>query len=532
MNIGKGKRQTQWRSRAHGVWFRLCAVCLSVYIGYITYFVHSGFLKSAGRSVAALACFALFSLLVYGALCAGCRRLSGCAPKSRPRRKDVDLRVYGLAFGIALFIFGCTFAACYPGGVNYDVSNQWRQAHSGEFNNWHPVFHTLLIWLVTRVRDSYSFGVVVQLVVFAALMARLPAVLHKHGVPAWLALTVHGITAASLPVRNTLMYLGKDSVMTMGVLVLTAQTFEILFTKGEWLKKPLRAVSMGLALGVVTLTRINALLWVAPYLACLFFAWKPLRRRTALAACVMLALLAIIEGPVYGALDVVYPDNTVEEMVGLPMTVLGDTKQREPDKLDAETSAFLATLASEEAWQNTYTLHSYNSIKFTYERELIKNTPLSDILSMALRSAAAAPRTAFEAVNGLTDLVWDVTGQDEGYRLVRNSGDIAELQFKSEWLNRLGEKLSKAFELPMQLAPLRWLTCNIGVQLLLLLLTTLWALYRRGVRALVLALPTLLYNLGTMLLLCGNDARFFHFSMTVSLAAILCLMYLPEQKNN
>jgi len=528
-HIFKSNGQTLWRSRAHSVWFRLCAVCLSVYLSYITYFAHSGFLKSTGESIAALVCFALLCVLVYLILDVGTLRLCRFAPKPGKQREKADLRVFALAFVLAMGIFGCTFAACYPGGVNYDVSNQWHQVHSGEFNNWHPLFHTLLIWLVTRVHDSYSFGVLVQIVIFSALMARLTATLHKHGVPAWLALIVHAVTAASLSVRNTLMYLGKDSVMTMGVLVLTAQATEMLFTKGEWLKKPLHAASMGLALGFVALTRINALLWCIPFVLCAFFAWKPARRYAALAVCVMIAFMAVIQGPVYGALDVVYPSNTVEEAVGLPMTVLCDIRQREMDKLDEETMAFLATLAPNEAWQNTYTLHSYNSIKFTYERELIKHTPLADILSMSARSALAAPRTAFEAVNGLTDIVWDITGNDEGYRHVRNSGDIPELQFKSERLNRLGSLASKVFEWPMELLPLRWLTRNIGVQMLLLLLVTLWALRRRGCDVLILALPTLLYNLGTMLLLCGNDARFFHFSMTVSLAAILALLYLPKE---
>ena len=150
---------------------------------------------------------------------------------------------------------------------------------------------------------------------------------------------------------------------------------------------------------------------------------------------------------------------------------------------------------------------------------------------MSLRAALAAPRTAFEAVNGVTDLVWDVTGNDEGYLYVRNSGDIEELQNAGHpTLNHLGGLCCKAIEAVMNLPPLRWLTCNIGVQLLLLLLTTLWALYRRGSDVLMLALPTLLYHMGTMLLLCGNDARFFHFSMTGSLPAILVLLFLPKNR--
>lgn len=68
----------------------------------------------------------------------------------------------------------------------------------------------------------------------------------------------------------------------------------------------------------------------------------------------------------------------------------------------------------------------------------------------------------------------------------------------------------------MNWLPLRYLTRNLGVPLMLLLLVSLWALYRGGVNRLYFALPTLIYNAATMLLLCGQDARFFSFSVAVS----------------
>ena len=40
-----------WQSRAHRVWFRACAACLSVYIAYVTYLSQSGFLTSAPRTL-------------------------------------------------------------------------------------------------------------------------------------------------------------------------------------------------------------------------------------------------------------------------------------------------------------------------------------------------------------------------------------------------------------------------------------------------------------------------------------------------
>ena len=150
---------------------------------------------------------------------------------------------------------------------------------------------------------------------------------------------------------------------------------------------------------------------------------------------------------------------------------------------------------------------------------------------MTVRTAMAAPRTTFEAVNGLTDLVWGITGQNESNVTVRNSGDIPEVSFKSARLNTLGGYAVNVFDRIMELAPLRWLTQNVGVQFLLLLLTTLWALRRHGVKVLTLTLPTLVYNLGTMMLLASNDARFFQFAMTISIPLMLAMLFLPKEED-
>ena len=75
--------------------------------------------------------------------------------------------------------------------------------------------------------------------------------------------------------------------------------------------------------------------------------------------------------------------------------------------------------------------------QFTYDRELIAERSVTDILSMAGRAALAAPRLAFETFNSVTGLVWDVTGQGRGYETVSNSGDLPQALYGRETLNRL-----------------------------------------------------------------------------------------------
>jgi len=516
------------KTMAHRFWFQFCAVCLSLYTAYVVYLSKSQLFVSTADTLCSLLLFLLIAAGLYGLLLFVCKKLSGLGKKgtlAAERKRGLQWVWLG-SLMISAFVLGATFLRHYPGGVSYDAANQWWQAHSGEYNNWHPVFHTLLIRLATLVVDRYPFVVLLQIAVYALAAGYLTATLYRHGVSAWVALSVHALVTLTPLVRNTLMYVWKDNAMTIGAVLLCAQTIRILMTRGEWLRQWRNAVCFGLMLAFTTLVRHNALLFTLPLVVIVVCCYVGSRRMAALACAVMVGCMLLVRGPLYGALDIVYPDNTVEEAVGLPMIVMGNIKQQQPDALDEETHFFLGQLATDEEWMTVYRPNDYNAIKFTFPRELVGEREAMEILGMAARAASKAPHTAFRAVNDTTDLVWGVDGQNEGVVTVSNSGDLPAESYGNATLNGVGSSLCAVMEAPLKLPPLRWLTENIGVQQLLLLLVTLWALYRSGTAVLSLAFPTLIYNLATMLLLCGNDVRFFQFTMAIALPTILAMLVL------
>ena len=48
-----------------------------------------------------------------------------------------------------------------------DSLNQWEQAHTYEFNDWHPVVYTWLIMLIVRIWDSPAIVSFVQILINA-----------------------------------------------------------------------------------------------------------------------------------------------------------------------------------------------------------------------------------------------------------------------------------------------------------------------------------------------------------------------------
>lgn len=518
-------QRNHWQSKAHRAWFFLCAVCLAFYGAYVLYLSQSGFLTDGVQTAAAVCWFLLLSAGLFFAFLWGCPRLRPASSRENPR---FDLPVFFGSAALALLVLGFAFLSCYPGGVSYDAANQWQQAQSGQFNNWHPVFHTLLIWLVTRVYQHYGFVVLVQIAGFSLALGYAAAAVRRTGAPRWLCLSCASLAALMEPVRNTMMYVGKDNAMTIGCLLLFGQTVQLTRTRGAWLSKIRNALCFGLALAFTTLVRQNGFLLTLPLGALAIGCYFRRQKKGILAgALCCLGCLVLIQGGLYSQLDIVYPDNTLEEAVGLPMTLLCNARQQEPGLLDGETRAFLDSLADEEGWQNTYRRSDYNSIKFTFFREKIQSRTAAELLSMAARTAAADPRLAFETFNEVTGLVWDVSGQDRSYQRVTNSGDLDIAQKVSHPVHAVGQAVTEFLSAPLEFLPLRWLSRNTGAQLLLLLLATLWALYHGGTERLLPVLPLLCYCLATMLLLCGQDARFFSFAAALTPLTLCAQWFLP-----
>lgn len=516
----------QWQGKLHRVLFWVCAACLALYLSFVLFLAESPIFSTLLDTL-----YALLWWVAYGGVMAALlwRFATGFAGLGWCRAERERLRpgFFFLSLGLGFGVLGVGWLANYPGAVSYDVFNQWTQAQTLQLNSWHPVFHTLLMWLGIQILGSYPWMVLAQVLCFCAAFAYLLTTLRAWGAPGWLLLGVEGLTVASALVGNSMMYLWKDNAMTIGIVLLCSGCVNLYATKGAWLSRPRNALLLGLVLAFTTLVRHNAILFTLPLALCLALCCRSQWRKGLLMVGAWLGALALVMGPLYGALDIVAPNNTLEEAVGLPMTVMLDIRAKNPDALDPDTAAYLEALVPDGLFQEKYVPGQYNSVKFTFPRERVSTLPAERLLGMAWRAFQADPRNGFLALSSATDLVWDVTGKNEGHEAAKNSGDMQEYPAMDTRWNRLGRALQGLVRVPMELYPVRWLCQNIGVQMALLLLCGLWGLYRRGPLALCLCLPTVVYNLGTMLLLAGNDARFFQYTMVVSLPAALLLLAAP-----
>jgi hypothetical protein len=121
-------------------------------------------------------------------------------------------------------------------------------------------------------------------------------------------------------------------------------------------------------------------------------------------------------------------------------------------------------------------------------------------LAWTLQTCANARYEAFHVFCNVTAIVWDIFKDDRFIGAPVSANNIISRFFHGCFT----AYTALCFAPPVVSS----LFANVGLLMLLLLLTGIFALSRNGVSELFLVVPSVCYNLGTMRLLCGNDVRF------------------------
>jgi hypothetical protein len=206
------------------------------------------------------------------------------------------------------------------------------------------------------------------------------------------------------------------------------------------------------------------------------------------------------------------------------MTILGDTIVKKPQLLPPEAKEFLNLIATDEEWHEKYIPGSYNSIKsVSAASSIVATVAPKTLLKWVLQTCVNARYEAFHAFCDVTDIVWDIF---KGASFIPPPAPNA---------NAVARALHGCFVayigLCWSLPVISSLLTNVGLLMLFLLLVGIFSLGKNGIGILPPVVPSVCYNLGTMMLLCGNDVRFFHFNVVITLPLLFVLVSKQEQGN-
>lgn len=461
---------------------------------------------------------------------AGNRLFKKAASLEEKKKQRRLWRCFLISFCLVFLWLMLYYYAYFPGSFDWDNLDQWWQIQNSQYDTWHPVFHTLIIALFSRIVNHYGFAVFMQLLLYSLLCGYLLVTMVKWRFPVWSLVLTEFFLAANPQTHRILLFMWKDSALTLFMLLFTVYLLNTWLSGGMWLKKRGNLAAWILTLISVSMVRHNSILFTIPFLVLAILCFREIRKESIVSLVLMLAGMMIIKYPVYSLVGASRPNQTYVETVGVPMTILCNIHETAPESLDPDAAAFLASIGPEKRW-NVYEMGNYNSFKFvTNANAVISETDPADFLGFTVRTISRAPGLSVQAVYQVTRMVWDIRGTtpwhtDLEFQLRENEWNFAYVENRGALREALNDFDGWVMDSPFDI-----LFSYNGLHLLAIILCTLFVFVKKGKgwKAMCIALPLLAYSFGTMLLLCGPTYRFFHFNSVIVVP--VCLLLFAHEK--
>ena len=457
------------------------------------------------------------------------RAFDGLETTELPRGKRLIL--FTAAAAVVFLLRWIWILAFHPGSFSYDSIWQYGQALSGEYNDWHPVWHTILFFtLPLKIFGKPEAIIILQNIYLALILGYMAVTITE----------IWNIKAAVLSIAYIVLnpYIGcvmlfpwKDVAFALGGLLCSIIAVKLVLKREETYKL-WKLIALGILLSWTTIFRHNAILFTAPLIVVLAFH---VDKKTWLKIFAAFAVsLFVIKVPLYNALGVEKSENGVVEKVGLPLTVIGNVVTETPQLMDEELSEFAYSITPHELWVEHYRIGDFNNIKFTgIDTSAVEKQGYIGMLKLMLKCFRISPHASITASLALTDMVysfepspkgeWDAYISENNYGIaytdLRNSDCLSLVTTYSSFINGTVFKYVRTY----------------GLALFVMLVITLSRLkfnsWKSWKKAFMLA-PIFCYDFGTMLLLTGADYRFFIITFMVAPLMITFALTKSGEKNN
>lgn len=441
---------------------------------------------------------------------------------SKKKKMTIFVAVFIFVFLVRLI----WILAYYPGSFSPDSIGQYGQALSGKYNDWHPVWHTILFFTIPLKVFGNPAAIVIMQNIYLSLIL------------AYLAVTITEICSVKAAIISLayiilnpyigyiMLYPWKDVGFALGGLLCSIIAVKLVLKRQETFKL-WKLIILGILLSWTTLFRHNAILFTAPLLVVLVFH---IDRKTWLKIFVsFIVSMIVIKVPIYGAIGVEKPGKRVLESTGLPLTVIGNVVKETPDLLDEELSEFAYSIASQEKWTEKYSCGNFNSIKWEdIDTDVVEEKGYIGMFKLMIKCFELSPRASFKALFALTDVVYGFETGLEG----DIGPDITDNDYGIEYTDVRSGKCStlvSAYSSFVNGSVFRYFR-TYGVVLFMMLVVALsrskfkgWTSWKKA----FMLVPIFCYDFGTMLLLTGPDSRFF--SITFLVAPLIIIYILTKE---
>lgn len=285
----------------------------------------------------------------------------------------------------------------FPGFLSPDSLDQLGQVESGNYTNGHPAFHTITLWFITRFWDNAGAITLVQIALLALLLGVVARRLIDLGVPVWLAVGAGWVIGLLPAVATTTLTIWKDVAFTLAFVWVFSELLLLVRDGSEYWSSRWNPIRLGVGLSLVWLYRHNGLLTALVVLAILAWVYRAHLNRVAIAALTLLAIVLVVQGPVFWIFSVGGGKPAVAEVL---LPVVASSFVHEPGNFDNSEVALLASIAPVEVWQTRYDCDLADPLLFdpAMNIEVIRQDP-SPFLRLGIR-------TVFRDLDTTLGMLW------------------------------------------------------------------------------------------------------------------------------
>jgi hypothetical protein len=261
---------------------------------------------------------------------------------------------------LLLLIWTIYLLAFWPGLMSSDSFDQWSQLLNLKLNDWHPAFHTLTNWVVTRIYLSPATVALFQIIFLAILTGYILYAFEKMGVSKIITWSICSFFAI-IPTNGLMVItLWKDIPYSISILLLTFLMYKIVASNGKWFDSKINIILLSITLVLVSLYRHNGFPVVFGSILLLGFVYSRNIKNLCAVVISSALIIFIIKGPIYQLIKVA-PSPEAQSMLILLFPIGEHLVENTP--LDTNEKHILSNLRPiQDDW--TYSCYRIDSVLF------------------------------------------------------------------------------------------------------------------------------------------------------------------------
>lgn len=437
------------------------------------------------------------------------------------RKETANMEKYSafrvfIVYFTPMYVLYCLYLlSYYPAIMSYDSIDQWKQADSFVLNDWHPVFHTLFVYIIKQLNNTPAAVAFIQIITLSAAISLLLMQLEKSGVKRRTGFILSFIYALN-PVNGIFsISMWKDIPYSISLIFLSYVLLKIYSSEGNWILKNYNKLTLGIILLCTSLFRHNGLVPVLVSSLLLIIVYKAHYKRFLIIFTLTGLLFIFIKIPLYNILNV----SKTSDMQPYVLSMLQISAiAHNNGKVDDKEKEFLSKMAEWEDLKKGY--NRYNILGITssdsFNKDFFKQNKAKYIktwIKLVLKNPGISVKAYLDRIN----LIWRIDNPTGVNNLVSNSVIYTnDMGLKTEsrlpFLKNILDAIADATKKPY----LNWLFWRPAIYLYITLIICILILFS-GInrKSLLVLIPSLANVAGLILVTVSSQTRYYYASLLV-----------------